>query len=61
MIAGEVSKDISMKHLLSPEVAEAHKKGSIHFHDLDYYVQKGMFNCCLVNIKDMLENGTSMN
>lgn len=61
LIAWEVSKDISMKHLLSPEVAEAHKKGTIHFHDLDYYVQKGMFNCCLVNIKDMLENGTSMN
>lgn len=61
LIAGEVSKDISMKHLLSPEVAEAHKNGTIHFHDLDYYVQKGMFNCCLVNIKDMLENGTSMN
>lgn len=61
LIAWEVSKDISMKHLLSPEVAEAHKNGTIHFHDLDYYVQKGMFNCCLVNIKDMLENGTSMN
>ena len=61
LIAGEVSKDISMKYLLSPEVAEAHKNGTIHFHDLDYYVQKWMFNCCLVNIKDMLENGTSMN
>lgn len=61
LIAWEVSKDISMKHLLSPEVVEAHKNGTIHFHDLDYYVQKGMFNCCLVNIKDMLENGTSIN
>lgn len=61
LIAGEVSKDISMRLLLSPEVSEAHKNGAIHFHDLDYYVQKGMFNCCLVNIKDMLENGTTMN
>lgn len=61
LIAWEVSKDISMKHLLSPEIAEAHKNGTIHFHDLDYYVQKWMANCCLVNIKDMLENGTVMN
>ena len=61
LIAGEISKHISMKHLLSPEIVEAHKNGTIHFHDLDYYVQKWMFNCCLVNIKDMLENGTVMN
>jgi anaerobic ribonucleoside-triphosphate reductase len=60
LIAGEVSKDISRRLLLPEEIRAAHDQGILHFHDMDYFIQP-MFNCCLVNIKDMFENGTVMN
>ena len=60
-VAGIVSKDISDRILLPEHIVNAHKNGVLHFHDKDYFVQKGMFNCMLVNIKDMLDNGTVMN
>lgn len=56
-IAGELSKDISAKALLPDDIRQAHEDGIIHFHDLDYYIQR-MHNCCLVNLDDMLQNGT---
>ena len=56
-MAGEVSKDITKRFLLPPDIVEAHEKGIIHFHDADYYAQH-MHNCCLVNLEDMLQNGT---
>ena len=56
-MAGEVSKDISERILLPADIIEAHKKGLIHFHDMDYYAQH-MHNCDLVNLEDMLQNGT---
>lgn len=56
-MAGEVSKDISRRLLLPKEVIEAHENGLIHFHDMDYFAQH-MHNCCLVNLEDMLQNGT---
>ena len=59
-IAGEVSKDITMRLLLPTEVVEAHKKGVIHFHDADYFIQH-IFNCSLVNLEDILQNGTVIN
>jgi len=59
-IAGEVSKDISKRLLLDDDIIEAHNKGVIHFHDMDYYIQP-IFNCCLVNVGDMLQNGTVIN
>lgn len=59
-IAGEVSKDISTRLLLPTEVVEAHKKGVIHMHDLDYFIQH-IHNCCLVNLEDILQNGTVIN
>ena len=57
LIAGEVSKDLTWRHLLPQDIVEAHKNGVLHFHDADYFLQP-LFNCCLVNIKDMLDNGT---
>ena len=56
-MAGEVSKDLSRRILLPPEIVEAHEQGIIHFHDMDYYAQR-MHNCDLVNLEDMLQNGT---
>ena len=56
-MAGEVSKDVSARILLPPDVVEAHRLGIIHFHDMDYYAQH-MHNCDLVNLEDMLQNGT---
>ena len=56
-MAGEVSKDITKRFLLPPDIVEAHEKGIIHFHDADYFAQH-MHNCCLVNLEDMLQNGT---
>ncbi len=56
-MAGEVSKDITKRILLSPEIVEAHDQGLIHFHDADYFAQH-MHNCDLVNLEDMLQNGT---
>ncbi|MGI6106990.1 MAG: anaerobic ribonucleoside-triphosphate reductase [Lachnospiraceae bacterium] len=56
-IAGEVSKDITKRFLLPQDIVEAHEQGIIHFHDADYYAQH-MHNCCLINLEDMLQNGT---
>ena len=56
-MAGEVSKDLTMRMLLPPEVVKAHEEGIIHFHDADYFAQH-MHNCDLVNLDDMLQNGT---
>ena len=56
-MAGEVSKDLTMRMLLPPEIVKAHEEGIIHFHDADYYA-KHMHNCDLVNLDDMLQNGT---
>jgi anaerobic ribonucleoside-triphosphate reductase len=59
-IAGEVSKDIAMRLLLPKDVVEAHQKGIIHFHDSDYFIQHE-FNCCLIDLEDILQNGTVIN
>ena len=56
-MAGEVSKDITKRFLLPADIVEAHESGIIHFHDADYFAQH-MHNCCLVNLEDMLQNGT---
>ena len=60
LIAGEVSKDLTRRILLPEYISKAHDEGAIHFHDADYFLQP-IFNCCLINIKDMLDNGTVMN
>ncbi|MBR1702136.1 MAG: anaerobic ribonucleoside-triphosphate reductase [Lachnospiraceae bacterium] len=59
-IAGEVSRDVTRRLLLPEHIALAHDNGVLHFHDADYFIQP-IFNCCLVNIGDMLDNGTSIN
>ena len=59
-MAGEVSKDLSSRILLPEEIIHAHNEGIIHFHDMDYYAQKE-HNCDLINLQDMLENGTVIN
>ena len=59
-IAGEVSRDLTRRILLPEYISKAHDEGAIHFHDADYFVQP-IFNCCLINISDMLDNGTMMN
>ena len=59
-IAGEVSRDLTNRLLLPEKIVKAHQDGVLHFHDADYFVQP-IFNCCLVNIGDMLDNGTVMN
>ncbi len=56
-MAGEVSKDLTNRLLLDPEIVRAHKEGIIHFHDADYFAQH-MHNCDLINLDDMLQNGT---
>ncbi len=56
-MAGEVSKDITKRFLLPEDIVQAHEQGIIHFHDSDYFAQH-MHNCCLVNLEDMLQNGT---
>lgn len=56
-MAGEVSKDISQRYLLPSDIYDAHKEGIIHFHDLDYFAMP-IHNCCLINLDDMLQNGT---
>ncbi|MCI8426073.1 MAG: anaerobic ribonucleoside-triphosphate reductase [Lachnospira sp.] len=56
-MAGEVSKDITKRFLLPQDIVDAHEQGLIHFHDADYFAQH-MHNCCLVNLDDMLQNGT---
>lgn len=60
LIAGEVSKDLTRRLLLPEKISKAHEEGVLHFHDADYFLQS-IFNCCLINIGDMLENGTVMN
>jgi len=57
-MAGIVSEDISKRFLLPPDILQAHKDGIIHFHDIDYFAQLALYNCCLVNLEDMLQNGT---
>ena len=59
-IAGEVSRDLTRRILLPEKISKAHDEGIFHFHDADYFVQP-IFNCCLINIEDMLDNGTVMN
>lgn len=56
-MAGEVSRDLCKRLLLPPDVVKAHEEGIIHFHDTDYFTQR-IFNCCLINLEDMLQNGT---
>ena len=60
LIAGEVSKDLTKRILLPEKISKAHEEGVLHFHDSDYFLQP-IFNCCLINIQDMLDNGTVMN
>ena len=60
LIAGEVSKDLSKRILLPEKITNAWEDGILHFHDADYFIQP-IFNCCLINIADMLDNGTVMN
>lgn len=60
LIAGETSKDIARRKLLPANIVQAHDNGVLHYHDMDYAIQK-IHNCCLVNIKDMLDNGTVIN
>ena len=60
LIAGEVSKDLSKRILLPEKIINAWEDGILHFHDADYFIQP-IFNCCLINIGDMLDNGTVMN
>ena len=60
LIAGEVSKDVARRKLIPLDIVQAHDSGAIHFHDMDYIIQP-MFNCCLINLEDMLQNGTVIN
>lgn len=60
LVAEEVSKDISLRMMLPPHIAQAHQDGLIHIHDLGHYLNHS-FNCCLVNLDDMLQNGTVIN
>lgn len=59
-MAGEVSKDLSKRYFLPKAVVDAHNAGEIHFHDMDYFAQH-IHNCCLINLDDMLQNGTVIN
>ena len=60
-MAGILSTDITRRYLLSPEIVQAHDEGLIHFHDADYYAENAIHNCCLINLEDMLQNGTCIN
>lgn len=60
LIAGEVSKDIAQRMLIPEDLVDAHESGAIHIHDMDYFIQP-IFNCCLVNMKEMLDHGTVVN
>lgn len=60
LIAGEVSKDLTKRILLPEKISKAHEEGVLHFHDADYFLQP-IFNCCLIDIGNMLDNGTVMN
>ena len=61
LLAGEVSKDFTKRLLLPKNISEAHEDGIMHFHDADYFVQLALTNCELVNLEDMLQNGTVVN
>lgn len=60
-MAGIVSTDITRRFLLPPEIVQAHDEGIIHFHDADYFGQNAIHNCLLINLEDMLQNGTCIN
>jgi ribonucleoside-triphosphate reductase len=60
-LAGITSEDISKRFLLNPELVHAHEEGIIHFHDIDYFAQETLHNCDLINLEDMLQNGTVVN
>jgi ribonucleoside-triphosphate reductase len=60
LVAGEVSKDISRRKLIPAYIVQAHDEGILHWHDMDYTLQP-IFNCCLINLEDMLDNGTVIN
>ncbi|MGL6174829.1 MAG: anaerobic ribonucleoside-triphosphate reductase [Cellulosilyticaceae bacterium] len=60
-LAGITSKDITKRYLLTPEIVQGNDEGIIHFHDEDYFAQKALFNCDLINLEDMLQNGTMIN
>lgn len=60
-MAGIVSTDMTRRYLLSPEIVQAHDEGIIHFHDADYFGQNALHNCELINLEDMLQNGTVIN
>lgn len=57
-MAGIESEDITKRFLLPPDIVQAHNEGIIHFHDMDYFAQRTLYNCCLINLEDMLQNGT---
>lgn len=57
-MAGIESEDITRRMLLTPDIIQAHDEGIIHFHDADYFAQRTLYNCCLINLEDMLQNGT---
>lgn len=59
--AGAISTDYTMRKLLPRDIVEAHNEGYCHFHDADYFAQKSLANCCLINLEDMLQNGTVVN
>ena len=60
-MAGIISTDITRRFLLPPDVVQAHDEGIIHFHDADYFAMNAIHNCCLINLEDMLQNGTCIN
>ena len=60
-LAGITSTDITRRFLLTDDIVKAHDEGIIHFHDADYFAQNALHNCCLVNLEDMLQNGTNIN
>lgn len=61
LIAGIESRSYTERHIMSTHLLNAHNEGLIHIHDTDYMIHKGCFNCCLINLKDMLQNGTVIN
>ena len=60
-LAGITSTDLSRRFLLPEDIVKAHDDGIIHFHDMDYFAQNALTNCCLINLEDMLQNGTNIN
>ena len=60
-MAGITSTDLTKRFLLPQDILKAHEEGILHFHDMDYFAQNALTNCCLINLEDMLQNGTSIN